>query len=95
MEHQKTSNLLNEASHYKFVSRKRNIVNDQSNANYDAGIEVNNTEILKFNLCDYNDSYILVGGDNMTSAHSIPTQLAFKNCASFIKCITKKLMEQP
>ena len=48
MEHQKILNLLNEANDSKFVTRKWNIVNDQSNANYDAGNEtVFNTEVLK------------------------------------------------
>ena len=31
MEHQGTLNLLNETNDSKFVTRKRNIVNDQSN----------------------------------------------------------------
>ena len=35
MEHQKILNLLNEAGDFKFVTRKCNIVNDQSNVNYD------------------------------------------------------------
>ena len=61
MEHQKILNLLNDASSSKFVTRKWNIVNDNSNSNYAAANEINyNTEILKSNLCDYNDSYILV-----------------------------------
>ena len=37
MEHQKILCLLNEASDSKFVTRKWNIVNDQSKANYDVG----------------------------------------------------------
>ena len=40
MEHQKTINLLNEASNSKFITRKWNIVNDQSNANYSIGNEI-------------------------------------------------------
>ena len=40
MEHQKLLNLLNEASDSKFVTRKWNIVNDQSNVNYDARNEI-------------------------------------------------------
>ena len=40
MEHQKILNLLNEENDFKFVTRKWNIVNDQSNANYDAGNEI-------------------------------------------------------
>ena len=35
MEHQKISNLLNEASNFKFTAIKSNIVNDQSNTTYD------------------------------------------------------------
>ena len=89
MEHQKILNLLNEANDSKFVPRKWNIVNDQSNANYDAGNEiVYNTEDLKSNLCNYNDAYILVRGD-ITVIAAPETQVAFKNCAPFIKCITK------
>ena len=34
MEHQKILNLLNEVSDSKFVTRKWNIVKDESNANY-------------------------------------------------------------
>ena len=40
MEQQKTLNLLNEASDPKFVTGKRNIVHDQSNANYDIRNEI-------------------------------------------------------
>ena len=63
MEHQKILNLLNEASDSKFVTRKWNIVNDQSNANHDVGNEtIFNKEALKYNPCDYNHAYILVRG---------------------------------
>ena len=40
MEHQKILHLLNERKNSKFVTRKQNIVNDQSNANYDVGNEI-------------------------------------------------------
>ena len=72
---QKKLNLLNEANDSKVVPRKWNIVNDQSNANYNVrnGI-IYNTEVLKSNLCDYNDAYILVRGNIVTTAHSNPTQ---------------------
>ena len=89
MDHQNMLNLLNEANDSKFVARKWNIVNDQSNANYDVGNEIiYNTEVLKSNLCDYNDAYISVRGDITISGHQV-IQLAFKNCAPFTKCITK------
>ena len=59
MEHQKISNWLNDANNSKFVARKWNIVNDNSKANYDAGNKITyNTEVLKSNLCDYNDAHI-------------------------------------
>ena len=56
MKHQKILNSLNEESDSKFVSRKWNIDNGQSNGNYDVGNEIIfKAEVLKFNLCDYND----------------------------------------
>ena len=89
MEHQKVLNLLNEPNNSKFVKRKWNIVNDQSNANYDVRNEIiYNTEVLKSNLCDYNDAYILVRGNITITWHQV-TQVAFKNHAPFTKYITK------
>ena len=80
---------MNEANDSKFVTRKWNIVNDNSKANYNVGNEIiYNTEVIKSNLCDYKDAYILVKGDiTVTAAPEI--QVAFKNCAPFTKCITK------
>ena len=40
MEHHQILNLLIEANDSKFVTRKWDIVNDQSNANYDKGNEI-------------------------------------------------------
>ena len=37
MEHQKILNLLDEANDSKFITRKLNIVNDNSRDNYDTG----------------------------------------------------------
>ena len=59
MEHQQILNLLNEASGSKFVARKWNIVNDNSNTNYNAIDEITyNAEVLKSSLCNYNNAYI-------------------------------------
>ena len=89
MEHQKILNVLNKANDFKFVTRKWNIVNDNSKSIYAVANEINcNTEILKSNLCDYNDAYILVTGDFTVVAAST-TQVAFKDCAPFTKCITR------
>ena len=91
MEPQKLLSLLDEARNSKFVTRKRKTVTDQSNANHDAGKEIFcNTEVLKKLLksVDFNDAHILVKG-NITNAENIAPQVAFKNSAPFIKCITK------
>ena len=83
-------NLLNEANDSKFVTRKWNIANDNSKTNYDAANEITfNTEVLKSNLCDYNDAYILVRGDITISGSNIANEIAFKNCEPFTKCIAK------
>ena len=90
MGHQKTLNLLNEASKYKFLTRKWNIVNDQSNANYDEGKEIiYNKEVLKSNLCNCNTVYILLKGNIDFIGRHLAVEVAFKNCTSFTKCITK------
>ena len=55
MEHQKVSNLLNQA-------------NDVGN--YDVGKEIiYNTKVSKSNLCDYNDGYVLVRDENTIIGH--------------------------
>ena len=63
------------------MTRKWNIVNDNSNANYDAGNKISyNTKVLKSNLCDQ----ILVKRIIVTAAPQ--TQTPFKNCTHFTKC---------
>ena len=80
---------MNEASDSKFVARKWNIINDQSNASYDVGNEIiYNTKVFKSNFCDYNDAYILVRPNITIIRHQV-TKVEFKNCAPFTKCITK------
>ena len=63
-------NFLNEGNDYGFATRKWNIVNDNSKANYNIGnVVTNNREVLRSNICDYNAGYILVTGDiTVTSA---------------------------
>ena len=64
-------------------------VNDKSNKNYDIGNEIiYNTEVLKSNLCEYNDVYILVR-DDISIIGDNGYQVSFENCAPFIKSITK------
>ena len=85
MEHQKILSLLNEANDSIFVTRKWNIVTDNSKANCHVGNEINcDTEVLinliirKSNIYDYIDAYILVRGD-ITATEAPETQVAFKN----------------
>ena len=47
-----------------------------------------NTELLKSNLCHYNNVYILVRG-NITIKGDNGAEVAIKNCAPLIKFITK------
>ena len=59
MGHRKIINLLNEPNDSKFMTRKWNIVNDQSEANYDVEKEIiYYIELLKSNLYDYNSDQI-------------------------------------
>ena len=55
------------------MTRKWNIaIDDQSNANYDERNEITyNTEVLKSDLCDYNDACLLVKGDISVIGHYV------------------------
>ena len=72
MEHQTVLSLFNEPNDYKFVTRKSNIANDQWTAYNDVGKEIiYNTEVLKSNLCYYNQAYFLVRGDITIIKHQV------------------------
>ena len=71
------------------------IINDQNNGQYGRGNVDKNDSIIKFetkvikpNLCDYSDAYILVTGDIKIADIAADTNVAFKNCASFTTCVT-------
>ena len=90
MEHQKILHLLNQANDSKFVTRKWNIVNDQSYGKFGEKNEIiYNTDVWKSNLCDYNDAYIIVRDDITIAGRNLATKITFKSCAPFTKCITK------
>ena len=97
MENQKIINLLDkiDADSKHFATKKWYIINDENNTNYgvnkDAG--ANNpdtikydTRVLKPNLCDYAEAYILVDGTIKANNAVNATRLAFKNFARFTKC---------
>ena len=98
MENQKIINLLdkidNDSKH--FATKKWYVINDENNTNYgvDKNTGANNpdtvkydTRVLKPNLCDYTEAYILVDG-TITAANAVNnnTRLALKDCAPFTKC---------
>ena len=68
METQKIANLFNsENESSKFAARNWYIINDQNNGQYGRGNQIDLTikfekKVIKPNLCDYSDAYILVTG---------------------------------
>ena len=103
MENQKIINLLNKSdtNSRHFATKKWYIINDENNTNYGVNkdtVENNpdtikyDTRVLKPNLCDYADAYILVDGTiraanaNADVNNNVGTRLALKNCAPFTKC---------
>ena len=101
MEYQKIANLLESTSDNLSKFRTRNWVeiNDESRGNY-ANSDIRfKTTMLRSNLCDYADSYILVkgtititGAGNDAAARQADERdkgVTFKNCAPFTKCISR------
>ena len=95
METKKIVNVLGYANNQssKFATRKWYAINDQNNADYVKGNENSTTvkfegKVIKSNLCDYSDAYILVTGNITATGGDANTRVAFKNCAPFTKCIT-------
>ena len=107
MENQKIINLLNKINTNcrHFATKKWYIINDENNINYGVNKDtgVNNpdtikydTRVLKPNLCDYAEAYILVHGNIRAVAEAAPlvaplanidnARLALKNGAPLTKC---------
>ena len=92
MESQKIINLLdsNDNESQKFATKRWYIINDQNTGNnaYGNGEDGTTikfeTKVIKPNLCDCSDAYILVIGNIQNKpANSV---VAFKNCAPFRTC---------
>ena len=108
MENQKIINLLDkiDTDSKHFATKKWYVINDENNTNY--GVNKENgadnpdaikcdTRVLKPNLCDYAEAYILIDGKireipgaavgNLPAVPNLNlTRLALKNCAPFTKC---------
>ena len=98
MEFEKLVNFINTTSDAKdlprFVTKKWIEVYDQSEGNYNVNKEIRiKTSMLRSDLCDYSDAYIVVKGDitleGDNDANKRNKNLAFKNNAPFINCISK------
>ena len=95
MEAQKIKNLLEESDDdiLKFQIRRWYIINDQNNEQYGKGDENDSTvkfiaEVIKPNLRDYSDVYILVTGNIAVANGNQNTLVSFKNCSPFTRCLT-------
>ena len=97
MENQKIIKLLDkiDTDSKHFATKKRYIINDENNTNYGVNKDTgaNNpdtikydTTVLKPDLCDYAEAYILVDGTIRGAGGNNNTRLALKNCAPFTKC---------
>ena len=101
MEYQKIANLLNDESNKSSKFRTRNWVemNDESRGTYTGNDIKFKTTMLRSNLCDYSDAYILVkrtititgdGDDDAAKrADERDKGVIFKNCEPFTKCICR------
>ena len=97
MENQKIINLLDkdDINSKHFATKKWYIINDENNTNYGVNKDTGagnpdtikyDTRVLKPNLCDYDQAYILVDGTIRGTGGNNNTRLALKNYAPFTKC---------
>ena len=71
------------------LQQENAMINDQNNTDYGEGNEDSTTvkfetKVIKSNLCDYSDAYILVTG-YITATDGANTRVRFKNCAPFFE----------
>ena len=84
MEYYKISKLLDESPVSMFVTRKWNEVNDLSGSQYSVNKNIRFvTPILRSDLCDYCDAYIVVKGETTVEGNNANNRktktLTFKN----------------
>ena len=100
-EYQKMDNLLDDVLNKPSKFKTRNWVeaNDESKGTYTGNNIKFKATMLRSNLCDYGDAYILLngtititddGGDEAAKrADGRDKGVIFKNCAPFTKCISR------
>ena len=94
METQKIVDVLTDCDieSSKFATKKWYIINHQNNGQYGEGNQNDSTikfetKIIKPNLCDYSDAYILITRNITATGGDGNTKVAFKNCAPFTRCV--------
>ena len=81
----------------KFGTRNWVEINDESKGRYDNSNIRFKTSMIRTNVCDYSDAYILVKGTITVpdtaalgvAVNNINKEVIFKNCAPFTDCITE------
>ena len=95
MEYQNITHLLGSTSDKvpRYITKKLIEVYDQSGETYNTNKQIRfKISMLRSELCDYNDAYIVVKGKiSVTNPNNdaCDKKLAFKNNAPFISCISK------
>ena len=97
MEYQKITNLLGNIPDKvsRFITKKWIEVHDQSGETYNTNKQIRfKTSMLRFDLCDFSDTYIVVKGIVTVSADErdrdeVNRQVILKYNAAFISCISK------
>ena len=94
MEHHKLSKLLKDSTVSKFVTRKWIEGNDLSSGQYSANKNIRfKTTMLRLNLRDYSDAYIVLKGritvDGTVEAKEKNKKITFKNDTPFMSCISR------
>ena len=97
MEYEKIKNLLGNIPDKvpTFITKKWIEVHDQSGETYNTNKQIRfKTSMLRSDLCDFSDAYIVVKGKNTVSAderdrEEMNRQVILKNNAPFISCISK------
>ena len=95
MEYQRITKLLDSKFDKvpKFITKKWIEVDNLSGESYDTKKQIRlKTSMLRSDLCDYSDAYIVVTGKIIVTDPNVASydkRLAFKNNAPFISCISK------
>ena len=97
MEYQKIMNLLGNIPDKvpRFITKKWIEVHDQSGETYNTNKQIRfKTSMLRSDLCDFSDAYIVVKGivtvsDDERDRDKMNRQVILKNNTPFISCISK------